>query len=278
MTCESCCALLSALLDGELGESERAAAMRHLSECDECRARFNELCAMHELLASMGEEDAPEGFSARVMQRVRGQRMRRTLRRVSGLAACLALTLIVGGLALSGGLGKNAAPDSVENAAVPDTVFDTEEPTVSETYGATLDSANADDTAATGGAAPDALPDLTLTPEPATPQVGEKPETGEKLDVAPPQEPAEPADPVETPQPVLRLMDTPAAEEFLQQNALPDTLDDSGACVSVDALRELPEEIEPAEAEDPLLDDVLKNWAGDSAVRVELIELTEEKA
>lgn len=268
MTCEHCVALLSALLDGELNEDERTAVMQHLSECEECRAHFNELCAMHELLASMGEEKAPEGFSARVMQRVRGQRLRRTLRRVSGLAACLVLTLLAGGLFLSTGLSKSTAPESVENAAVPDTVFDTEEPMVSETYGATLDSADADDTAASGGAAPD----LALTPEPATPQVGEKLETGEKLDVTAPQEPAEPD---ETPQPVLRLMDTPAAEEFLQQNALPDTLDDSGACVSVDALRELPEEIKPAEAENSLLNEVLTSWAGDSAVRVELVESAE---
>lgn len=270
MTCEHCVALLSALLDGELNEDERTAVMQHLSECEECRARFNELCAMHELLASMGEEKAPEGFSARVMQRVRGQRLRRTLRRVSGLAACLALTLLAGGLFLSTGLSKSTAPESVENAAVPDTVFDTEEPMVSETYGATLDSANADDTAASGGAAPD----LALPPEPAVPQdsgKNEKSEISEKSDVTVPQEPAS----GETPQPVLRLMDTPAAEEFLQQNALPDTLDDSGACVSVDALRELPEEIKPAEAENSLLNEVLTSWAGDSAVRVELVESAE---
>lgn len=250
MKCEDCRTLLSALLDGELSEHERAAVVEHLSVCDACRAVFNDLSVSHELLASMGEEDAPEGFSARVMQRVHAVRMRRTLRRVSGLAACLALTLIVGGLFLSSGSDKSSAPERMENLAAPDIVMDGEALLLSKQESA--------------DAAPgDAAPSMTGEPDDAA----QKTETVQ---------PAETPQPMETPQPVFRLADTPAAEDFLARNALPDTLSDGGAYVSVDTLRELPEDVELLH--DVLSEDVLTNWDGESTVRVELVPVTEETA
>lgn len=278
--CEDCRVLLSALLDGELSEDERAAVMRHLDACEDCRAFFSDLSATHELLVSMGEEDVPEGFSARVMRRVHARRMRGTLRRVSALAACLAVVLIVGGLLASAGLGQSTFK-SAENTAAPDfedAVMDAETPSVSETYGTAINGAEdraETDLTASGGAEPDAnspdpAPDLTFDPAPAEPTA---PVESAKTDITTPQAPSEPA---EAPQPVLRLMDTPAAEEFLQQNALPDTLDDTGACVSVDALRELSEEVELLDEATDLHEEILANWAGESTVRVELVPLTEE--
>lgn len=264
MKCEDCRTLLSALLDGELSEHERAAVMEHLSECDECRAVFNDLSVSHELLASMGEEDVPEGFSTRVMQRVHAVRMRRTLRRVSGLAACLALTLIAGGLFLSSGLDKSSAPGSTGNFAAPNMEMDTMAPTVNATYGATASGEGLQSKQETADDAPGApAPGLTATDEPDATQKGET------------VQPAETPQPMETPQPVFRLADTPAAEDFLARNALPDTLSDGGACVSVDTLRELPEDVELL-TDDVLSEDVLTNWDGESTVRVELVPVTEE--
>lgn len=270
--CEDCRVLLSALLDGELSEDERAAVMRHLDACEDCRALFNDLCATHELLSSMGEEDVPEGFSARVMQRVHARRMRGTLRRVSALAACLAVVLLVGGLLASAGLGQSTFK-SAENTAAPDfedAVMDTETPMVSETYGATINGASG--AAEPDTTSPDPAPDLTFDPAPAEPTA---PAESAKTDITTPQAPSESA---EAPQPVLRLADTPAAEQFLQQNALPDTLDDTGACVSVDMLRELPDEVELLDEENDLHEEILTNWAGESAVRVELVPIKEETA
>lgn len=274
MKCEDCRALLSALLDGELSEHERAAVMEHLSECDECRAVFNDLSVSHELLASMGEEDVPEGFSARVMQRVHAVRMRRTLRRVSGFAACLALTLIAGGLFLSSGLDKSSAPGSMENFAAPDMVMDAEAPTANETYGATADGEGLPQSKQeTADDAPgDSSPGFTATDEPEAPLQPDEPDAAQKVETV---QPAETPQPMETPQPVFRLADTPAAEDFLARNALPDTLSDSGACVSVDTLRELPEDVELL-TDDVLSEDVLTNWDGESTVRVELVPVTEE--
>lgn len=244
MKCEDCRALLSALLDGELSEHERAAVTEHLDACDACRTVLDDLTAMHELL-SAEEADAPEGFSARVMRRVHAARMRRIRRRVSGLAACLVLMGALG-LAASGGLpgmGRSEAPGdqmtydseaSSEAFAAPSD----ERPLLSAGYG----------TFASGAPANDA------------PQHSEPAGADRK---------------VETPQPVLRMVDSPAAEDFLANNALPDTLSEVGAYVSVLSLRALPDDVELIVVDDALSEDVLLSWAEDSTVYVELVEITE---
>lgn len=247
MKCEDCRALLSALLDGELSEHERAAVTEHLDGCDACRAIFGDLAAMHELLVPAEEADAPEGFSARVMQRVHAARMRRIRRRVSGVAACLVLVSALG-LAVSGGLpgmmSKSEAPSGgqiVYDSEASSSVFaapSDERPMLSTGYG-------------------------TFASETATDNAPQQAESADANKNA------------ETPQPVLRMVDSPAAEDFLASNALPDTLSEVGAYVSVLSLRALPDDVELIVVDDALSEDVLLNWAEDSTVYVELVEITE---
>ena len=65
--------ILSALLDGELHGAEREAALAHLDGCADCRAYFEELAALHAALGDMEEFDAPGGFAAGVMARLRAE-------------------------------------------------------------------------------------------------------------------------------------------------------------------------------------------------------------
>ena len=50
--CEEFAPLLSAFVDGELTEEERAEVLAHVSECEKCRRLLGELTALH---AALGE-------------------------------------------------------------------------------------------------------------------------------------------------------------------------------------------------------------------------------
>ena len=63
--------MLSALLDGELSDAERETALAHMDGCADCRAYFDELSALRAALGDLDEFDAPEGFAAGVMARLR---------------------------------------------------------------------------------------------------------------------------------------------------------------------------------------------------------------
>ena len=65
--CDDYTLALSAFVDGELSDTERAALLNHLTECEGCRAYLAELSAMHDAFAEMEEERAPEGFAESVM-------------------------------------------------------------------------------------------------------------------------------------------------------------------------------------------------------------------
>lgn len=90
--------MLSAFLDGELGEDERAALLAHLETCEACRAELAALAAVHEALADETDYPAPEGFADGVMARVRAEGARRSSPRVwkrwAGLAACAAVIVL----------------------------------------------------------------------------------------------------------------------------------------------------------------------------------------
>lgn len=101
--------MLSALLDGELSGAAREAALAHLDECADCRAYFEELTALRAALGDMEEYDAPEGFAAGVMARIRAgdtitriraggasetAKKRFLPRRYAALAACAAVVLL----------------------------------------------------------------------------------------------------------------------------------------------------------------------------------------
>ncbi len=72
--CEEFAPLLSAYFDGELTEEESAAVRAHLSECEDCRARLDEYAQLTGEMLALGEEDVPEGFTARVMAAVRAEK------------------------------------------------------------------------------------------------------------------------------------------------------------------------------------------------------------
>lgn len=123
--CDDYTPALSAFVDGELNEEERAALLRHLSECEGCRAYLAELGAMRDAFEEMEEERAPEGFAESVMARLheekRGARGRS--KGWAGLAACAAVVLLAVSV-LPGLIGQKkdaAAPMAQEqmSASVP---------------------------------------------------------------------------------------------------------------------------------------------------------------
>ena len=61
---------LSALLDEELDEREKAEVLAHLNVCEACRTYLIELTAVHDALNRMDTPSVPEGFAAGVMARL----------------------------------------------------------------------------------------------------------------------------------------------------------------------------------------------------------------
>lgn len=102
--CEEYLERIGACLDGELDGAERRALMEHLAVCAACREYFEDQLAIQEALSGL-EAPAPEGFAARVMERVRAEETpaaepeRRTIlfpgwRRWAAMAACCAVVCL----------------------------------------------------------------------------------------------------------------------------------------------------------------------------------------
>ena len=72
--CEEFAPLLSAFIDGELTEEERAEVLAHVSECEKCRRLLGELTALHAALGELEDEDVPAGFTEGVMAAVRAEK------------------------------------------------------------------------------------------------------------------------------------------------------------------------------------------------------------
>ena len=93
--CEEFAPLLSAFVDGELTENERAEVLAHVSGCAACRARLDELFVLHD------EPEVPADLTAKVMAAVRAEKAAQTpqrkkpgaWRRWAAMAACAALAL-----------------------------------------------------------------------------------------------------------------------------------------------------------------------------------------
>ena len=120
--CDKYAPALSALVDGELSDAERAEVLAHLETCEGCRAYLAELSAMHATLGEMEEYDAPEGFADGVMARLHEtaapkKRSHRTA--WMSLAACAALAVVVLGTPLREQFGAAKPADS----AVPETAM-----------------------------------------------------------------------------------------------------------------------------------------------------------
>ena len=111
--------LISAFLDGELSEAERAETAEHLASCPACQRYFDDLVAIHDAL-DQGEVPAPEGFAGAVMDRVRAtpqeKREKKTIlfpgwKRWAATAACCGLAALgLWAFQARGGNVKGAGP------------------------------------------------------------------------------------------------------------------------------------------------------------------------
>ena len=92
--------LLSALLDGELDETERTQTLAHLDGCAACRTYFAELNAMRDVLREPEPIEVPAGFSAGVMARLHEESMPQKVKKhtpwrgFAAMAACAAVVVL----------------------------------------------------------------------------------------------------------------------------------------------------------------------------------------
>ena len=73
---------LSALLDEELDEREKAEVLAHLNVCEACRTYLIELTAVHDALNRMDTPSVPEGFAAGVMARLPENESKKSIKSV----------------------------------------------------------------------------------------------------------------------------------------------------------------------------------------------------
>jgi hypothetical protein len=92
---------ISALIDGELAESDAARLRVHLEECPSCRALMDDLTAIKEGFALI-ETDPPDTLLPGILYKAelgdepsRPRRVIGSLMRVAAIAACVAVVLIV---------------------------------------------------------------------------------------------------------------------------------------------------------------------------------------
>ena len=101
-TCEEYESLISDFLDGELSAEDRARVAEHLASCPACQQYFDDLVAMHDAFDRIEEVPVPDGFTERVMARVREtpQTEEKKIipfprwRRWAALAACCAIAAL----------------------------------------------------------------------------------------------------------------------------------------------------------------------------------------
>ena len=98
MNCRAVKKNLSALLDGELSERERALYLSHLKHCSECRTIYEQLLLLHE--AAAVPEELPAGLEERIFRSVlrdgepaRPTRRRRLWPATVALGAAMGLVL-----------------------------------------------------------------------------------------------------------------------------------------------------------------------------------------
>lgn len=73
---------LSALLDEERDEREKAEVLAHLNVCEDCRTYLIELTAVHNALSRMDTPSVPEGFAAGVMARLSENESKKSIKSV----------------------------------------------------------------------------------------------------------------------------------------------------------------------------------------------------
>lgn len=118
--CKEFEARISALIDDELSPEERLAVMEHLADCPACKAYWEDLLTIGDILRAE-ETAAPEGFGARVMERVRETKQEKKVvtfplwKRFAAIAACC--TVAVLGVWAMGGIAPNYMEDSAVNSS-----------------------------------------------------------------------------------------------------------------------------------------------------------------
>lgn len=122
--------LLSALLDGELNERERAEVMAHLETCEDCRTYLAELSILRDALGEPEDVPVPEDFAAGVMARLHEEKQPRPAKKAGAwhkwgaLAACAAIVVLAAATvpnALRMGSSRDAAGGSGTPMAAPAT-------------------------------------------------------------------------------------------------------------------------------------------------------------
>jgi anti-sigma factor RsiW len=128
-------AALSALLDGELSDAERAEVLAHLDACEECRVYYAELCALHDAMGDLDEVEVPENFAAGVLARLHEDAAPKKKpagmwRKWGALAACAAVVVLAAAVLPNALNSKNTqeasvaapkaaiAPESAENTRI----------------------------------------------------------------------------------------------------------------------------------------------------------------
>ena len=118
--CKEYEARISALIDDELSPEERLAVMEHLAGCPGCKAYWEDLLAMGDLLRAE-DTHAPEGFAESVMARVKETAQERKVvtfplwKRLAAIAACCAIVVL--GVWMMGGIAPSYMEDSAVNGS-----------------------------------------------------------------------------------------------------------------------------------------------------------------
>lgn len=121
-SCEQYELLAGLAIDGEASPEERAQLAEHLEACPDCRAYFEDMKRIHDAFARE-ETVLPEGFSARVMDRVRETPQDRPAKKAAAFprwGRWAALAACCGVVALSAwGVWENRKGDMVSTDSAP---------------------------------------------------------------------------------------------------------------------------------------------------------------
>ncbi len=107
MTCEVCLELLSAYIDEQTDEQERAQIRVHIDTCDTCARTLKALEEVRDMTKDLPVPELPDGLHEKMMEAVRREAKKRGKVKPAwiGVAAAAAFALIAGASLLSGGIG-----------------------------------------------------------------------------------------------------------------------------------------------------------------------------
>lgn len=122
MNCNEVQTLISAMLDDELSEEERASVQVHIAACPDCKRMYDAFAALSDSLQDL--EAPPADFTETVMRSVRAAakppiRKRRWIQGFAAMAACLVLILFAAYTPFFAAKGERADSTDVNNAVAP---------------------------------------------------------------------------------------------------------------------------------------------------------------